>query len=493
MDVPHFGPGVEVKSLGGIYQAMPVTGQLAVRCEYLWKVLQDGAWYVLGPANDPKFIFQLIWRISPQLKTVGDPLQEARALEAGVVFHELRHFDVRVDETYLQVYPLSDSVQRVDLVKLCPFGTWRLGCSKWQAGASRIAGCVELGGNTCVEYTLGPDGLCHPDVPTAVLLFELVRLGWKPASPAQPAEVLTAPGPGRIRSEKAFSKPYLQALLHWDSLWDRGLRRLPHNLSARYYSLILRAKKPAEIPSAASKKHYDQMLTDAKLLGPLPEPGHRRADGDDHDSLSPSWVCSSRSAGSECPSPSGSAARSSAAPAAKRPRAAASPSSGASASPSPSPSRSSSLSSAPSARASSSSAATASTDGDAPSDSDDVVAEQGGAGAGIRMPRGDLAVGDLRIRYDAYVHRTMPSRSHARYWVQCPVHPNCRKHRGCGTRQTLALGEREPHAFLMAWVEAAGRFETRRQHVAHRPSGADVARAHRRHFGEVGLAAPGAR
>jgi len=39
----------------------------------------------------------------------------------------------------------------------------------------------------------------------------------------------------------------------------------------------------------------------------------------------------------------------------------------------------------------------------------------------------------------------------------------------------------EPHAFLLAWVEAGGLFEGPADHIPHRPSAADVAEAHRRH------------
>jgi hypothetical protein len=93
----------------------------------------------------------------------------------------------------------------------------------------------------------------------------------------------------------------------------------------------------------------------------------------------------------------------------------------------------------------------------------------------------DVVRSELVVKYDRFVDLAGRGRDYERHYVACPLHRRCRKHRS--TNQISRLGRWEPHAYLLAWAEAAPLFEDATGHVRHRPSQADVECAFRRHFG----------
>eukprot|EP00974_Lingulodinium_polyedra_P091904 8908153-Lingulodinium_polyedra.AAC.1 len=58
--------------------------------------------------------------------------------------------------------------------------------------------------------------------------------------------------------------------------------------------------------------------------------------------------------------------------------------------------------------------------------------------------------------------------------VACNLHAGCLKYRSIGHRQTARRGKLEPVAYLGAWLSAARKFRTAKQHVAFKPSNQDI-------------------
>ena len=83
-------------------------------------------------------------------------------------------------------------------------------------------------------------------------------------------------------------------------------------------------------------------------------------------------------------------------------------------------------------------------------------------------------------------HRQPDQRGHyTRLIVDCPLSggahdPRCSKRRSCGPKTQAGFGPEEPVAFVGAWLEKAGDFNSAAEHLAYNPSRDEVRDYHLR-------------
>ncbi len=284
------------------------------------------------------------------------------------------------------------------------------------------------------------------DVPVFVLLQKLAALGWRPGS---------VPEVHSVDSAKVFGvndfvrrRCYLQCLLTFDTLRQRGLEGLRSDQHPFYYQRLLQAASPGQLPCNLPALEYKRPTS--QLIPALPSTAVAPMEDGGDDSESSAHVTGG--VGSIGPVPKSmlriqttdSTALGLGDEAANQ-VSASEPSSGSTSS------SSSSSSSAPS------------------SDSPQVV--------GVFLP-------ETSVGLNVEEHLTPGEVGHyRRFCMQCPErhrHPECRKKRNVGTNQTANFGQREPEAFLLAWAAAAPRFATRAEHVRFIPSAAEVREQFRR-------------
>jgi hypothetical protein len=361
----------------------------------------------------------------------------------------------------------------VDLLYLGDWPSWRAGLRTWTAAPSARRGCVALHSPTLVSQRVWqPD----EEAPVVCVLENLMAAGWRRGlgvreHAAGTPRLFHAPDP-------VASRHYLRCLERLDRLLAAGsLTSLPAGQSGKYYQCVLRAADPGAVPRGQAPAVYAAMLQDA------PPPGPHAADAapaiaDDDAPVSELAAAAPTTAGrptGKRPAthrlqPLGEALwqglEDQEAPTRKRGR------SQADARPQGPEAMDVQPRQPPTRQA-----------GPAASSRTPALAHEVSAGREARQPRPVvLQLEGLAVYFEE--HGAQGEGSHyKRVCVRCPhaqgAHrqagqPLCGKKRGIGHAQTRAHGEREPYAFLGAWLQAASRMPDRTAHMAHTPTQAEV-------------------
>jgi hypothetical protein len=287
-----------------------------------------------------------------------------------------------------------------------------------------------------------------------LLVLERVRAdGWQKATTENPAVALTNPHPVRFSTSMLTRriKPYFQCLVFLPQLFAKGLTRLTHTQCSSYYSSVLRAPSPGDIPLGRKASEYHDLNDDL-------EPGFDVGEHSDGDAI--------RSGGDDSSDdPKESPPVLPPAPAPAEAVAIVEPGAG--------------LDGA--IGSDDGSDAIASERGDPISSSSSSDDDASHSSTDIAY-RDVYTIGNVRVTLDTFEHKHLAARSHKRLLVMCRGcgHGNtCQKKRGIGVRQTSRLGLLEPVAFLLAWHRMGPAKLTKRAHVSSEPSQAAVDEAYR--------------
>ena len=100
-------------------------------------------------------------------------------------------------------------------------------------------------------------------------------------------------------------------------------------------------------------------------------------------------------------------------------------------------------------------------------------------GARPRVEPREHKVGPARICLDLFEHVARPSRSHAWHKLTCVGygHEHCSKRRSVSADHCLRFGEVEAAAYCLAWYKLGVSTGSKSEHLALRPTAADVERA----------------
>ncbi len=286
--------------------------------------------------------------------------------------------------------------------------------------------------------------LLASDVPVFVLLQRLSSLGWTPGL----APAIHTDDSDRHFGVRGFvrGRRYLQCLLHWNDLRQRGLTALRSDQHPNFYQRVLESAKPSEVPCDLPAIAYkDPNFGVAAALMSLEEDAAKDAEGESDSSLVVTGGTCMRIAVPSSRPPQRAVASVLAIPetTANTEDSAVQRNQETSSSSSSSSSASSSESSLPVTSA----------------------------------PRARDAEVVPGLSVEEHLTRDEPGH-YRRFCMQCPLffrsHPGCRKKRNRGPNQTATFGEREPEAFLFAWASAAQRFATSAEHIRFIPSAAEV-------------------
>ena len=158
-----------------------------------------------------------------------------------------------------------------NLLEVCDWSVLRESLREWMPEASDVEACTKL----VFAQDLGrrgahdESGLLQHNAPMLLILEELLRRGWQPATQAKPARVLLNAYPDVFvsTSERLRTRSYFQCLLRLGHIMDLGLARFQHNGTAAYYSLLLRSPTPGAIdislPARRLAEQLDHLPPDA--------------------------------------------------------------------------------------------------------------------------------------------------------------------------------------------------------------------------------------
>ena len=469
MDVTRFDKTVTVASEG--IASLKVDRFDQVKIEFLSLALQKKHFYTYEPlGGKPSRCFQVVWLFSSRAKYACSVFSHTAALDMGVIWFEVWP-SALTPENELEVYQSGETVH-IDALKLGPWPSVRKWLRVWDSGLSDVLGCIRLQNPRVPEPKLSELGLADPKVPILLLLERMRSLGWVDSSKDRPAKPSTEPIATVFSKALVLCRSYLQCLVHIESLWEKGLRRLPHSAPVSFYSMLMRSEEPGKLDPKLSAKQLSRMLLaskpqselragageafvfsddEAPLLGddelgePEREDSASEAPGAAAAVIDDEGFVMSDDEGGEVPvaDASGDDGGSGAG------HCSGSTGSGSCAGPDSSGASGTSSSS---------------------SNEDGYVAE--GAPPVPKAPK-NWTFGEISIRRDDFDHATDPTRSHRRLLVQCLVHPGCSKRRGVGPGQCSRLGELEPYAFLVAWCEDAA-LAGEDLHSRHKPTEAHV-------------------
>jgi hypothetical protein len=267
------------------------------------------------------------------------------------------------------------------------------------------------------------------DVPFLVILGSLKNLGWKPSTTENAAITLTTSVPNFFSNTMFLKrvKPYFQCLHFLPQLFGRGLERLLHTQSAAYYSAVLRAPRPADVPEGKPSTEYKEMAEDAK---PKFDAGLALDDGFICSDCEQSSVAHSGKDESESDvSLNANSGGDGVAPAPNTPR------------------RGSIAGFIGSGDDDTNNSSDSLSESSSISDQDDVQPSD--------VPYHSVyTLGGVRVTLDVFKHKREESRSHIRFKIVCrgcEHGANCTRRRSVSTSHTCRLGRLEPIAFLFAW------------------------------------------
>ena len=144
-------------------------------------------------------------------------------------------------DAYTEGYP-----QHVDLSVIASWSALVSSTKRWSVCDSDVEGCIGLGGG---QLLADKEWNCmDSSTPVFIIVRALIAEGWRPGS---------APKMHTCTSERLFGvdhfverKSYLQCLLAWKALVERGLQSLPSGKSQSYYTLVLHSDCPADVSFA---------------------------------------------------------------------------------------------------------------------------------------------------------------------------------------------------------------------------------------------------
>ena len=405
------------------------TDAVRVQAEYLNKVIEARAFYSL-PLQDQDadkdgqqdlMVFQVLEKVPMQKKFIksGAPL---------VVPVLLQHFDVwssRHDS--LEVH-LGHTASVSDLLKLAPFTALRVQLSQWKAQVSDLEGCIALTDRAAVECALAPTDEGCPEL----LVLEAVKAaGWVPGKRTCPH---WSPLESEAEKKILVVEPgrngtlYYQCLLAKAELRGRGLRELHCKELKMYYQCILKAPNPAVVRPGQQNIQYQQFLAfldsgssdiafPAVAQGPLALPAAQGA------TALPAPPLASMTDGGiiedelfEPPADDGS----------------------------------------DSDRSSSSRSTSTSSEEEGIIEDAEAVPDYPGKLEGCSL------------HYDVFDGRG--NAGYKRLRLICTLHQGCGKYRSVGSKQTAALGPREPLAYLAVWFRMGTPGMSKKEHIKQRPS-----------------------
>ena len=362
------------------------------------------------------------------------------------------------------VYP-DGFAEVIDVLAMAEWRLMRVGLKRWETGPSDVQRCISVGRSIPVSDT--PWDFRRGSVPAIVLLEKLVELGWKVGAELAEHTLTTR----RVFSfaDPVASKPYFKCLVSLpDLLASESFSSLPAGQPNSYYSCVLQAPRPELLKLGQPASFYAKCLAEGKGGRIVLQPGQQSAILDDDADVPISHLGSLLA--DEKPRPAkvrrvaavssvDDAALWQELPKAIQDRSEIGPTIEASGTATPTGTDVWSA-------AACDSGARGSADPPCGSTQDRQPRERPMSVEGVAVSveqHGQL--GELR--------------SYRRLVVVCPCGEHrdgkpCVKKRNTGTRQTSAIGQLEPLAFLGAWLSARDNFATRDEHVAHAPSQAAV-------------------
>ena len=459
-----------------------------LKVDYLSSVISDNQIYSLPDDKEiaPASFTGALQQVTQRIEDVAASLRFFQILDCGVRKKKLvptqatSEFKAMSFPCLVQPFAawtggaLRESSERdvfpdgfAEVIDVLAMAEWRLlraGLKSWKTGPSDVQGCINVGRSILVSD--GPWDFRRGSVPAIVLLEKLVELGWKVG--AELAEhTLTTRRVFRF-ADPVASKPYFQCLVSLpDLLASESFSSLPAGQPNSYYSCVLQAPRPELLKLGQPASFYAKCLAEGKGGRIVLPPGQQPAILDDEDVPISHFR---NMLEDEKPRP------------AKVRRVAAV----------------SSLDDAalwqelPKANQDSSEIGpTIEASGTATQTGTDIssaVPCDSGARGSSDPPCGSTKDRQPRERpmslegvaVNVEQHGQLGDiRSYRRLVVVCPCGEHrdgkpCVKKRNTGTRQTSAIGQLEPFAFLGAWLSARDNFATRDEHVAHAPSQAAV-------------------
>ena len=409
------------------------------RREVLKSALEPNTFYTI-PKNGgeiPLECFQVIWVVPRNKKFVYTAQHAMRGiLEVGITKHDFwrpedRNLGNLDENSTVDVFP-HGGVEVVDMFKMAPWAELRK-MMIWQTQSCDAGGFVTLLKPKSAFPRLQDIDFSKDDTPLLFMMDELMRRGWTASTAERPAIPLVTPFASVFAATKLAQrmKPYFMCLLFIGDLFHRGLTTFKHSNNAKYYSVLLRAPRPQDIPTDETAEAYEERLENLQPPDGLhvepPEAGFvgsdmERSESEDSD-------------------------------------------------PPPQPPRVEPLRPDDGFVGSDNEGSSTS---DVPSSSesdDDELPDDGMVGSDNEEPPRELR---LPIHLDGRICRLDPHRRDEeerrrmpRLIIKCTCHRKCYKRRGAGPRFTGTLGPGEPAAFLFAWAEA-GRSDACPDPVSHR-------------------------
>ena len=419
-----------------------------VRNEFLNAVLVPKTYFSIGPDDSCPFqVFQVVHRLSPKLRWVKSSIKESDSwLRGGVRQYLLWRGlapNVLPDTCEIFTDPTAADVRVVDFFDLCGWRTWRYTLRVWAPAQSDYEGHEACLAQPRLGYDIVARDLMNPVAVFLCVLEAVCRRGWKLQADHEGLLPLTSCHPGSFsrKQMQARCKPYFQCLLGLPDLWARGLRRLPHTALVSFYEAVLASDSPGDLSERTSKDQLEAITDMAggrrqALLPGMLEDGLVGSGGEsEFDVAGGEEVAPRLRALADGPAGSGDeAAKEDDAPLAED--------------------------------VSSSSSSTSS-------------GYESIGGARPRVEPREYKVGPVRIYLDLFEHAARPSRSHARCKLTCVGygHEHCSKRRSVSADHCLRFGEVEAAAYCLAWYKLGVSTGSKSEHLALRPTAADVERA----------------
>ena len=398
------------------------------------------------------------------------------------------------------IYPKGEPEELVLWQMASSFRTFRDGVRLWQAGSSGVDGCIDLTSPCALDDDVD---LTSSSCPVLFKLEELRRRGWTAIDGRCISDRMTKV---YSRAHIDARRDYLEVLLKFDAGEMTHIQRLPSDQPQSFFKCL---NKGYDVPMDKKASWYNAVLQakgafpddeDAGesdvVVAPARESGPRRLEPIDEDCVQDcdpgdAIVAIARAArptarrrrapeNAQPPEPAQPLADRAAEDLAEEPLALPPPP-GSPAPASPAADGTSSNFSSSSASSSSDSDASGRSGGGGGGDGADggggeAPAAPGDAVAAPRRPgpkRPDMAhPGDVQdwLEYSDGVRLRIERRpEYHRLAVTCPHHAGCSKRRGTGAAQRLRLGDREPLAYLGAWL-ADGPNHTPGEHIWVAPS-----------------------